>query len=1033
MTLTEFAVKKRYTTIAATLAIILLGLGGYMSLETQLNPDIDPVVVNVTTTYQGAAPSDIAELINEPLTEELGTIAGVENISAQAMEGSSIITVEFNYDKNIDVAAVEVQNVINRIRGELPAEINSPQVKKFSPADKPVVTVGITGDYNLTYLRTIATNKISQKLQLVSGVASVDVFGGHKREIYISVDQERLKTYNLSLSSIVAKLNQENVTIPGGRITKVKSEYLVRTVGEYKSLTPIKNLVVGNYQGQLIYLRNVAQVIDSYQDLRSRFRLRGKEAVAINIIKQQTANTVQVASRIKDELKKLRVEYPKLKFTVTDDQSNLVKIVINNLTSSLRLGIILTMILIFLFLNNWRNTLAISISIPLTFLLTLALLKVFGLTLNSTTMTGLILAIGMLVDDSIVVIENITRHFEELKRSPSQAAIEGTNEIALATVAGSTTSMIVLLPIMFIGGFVQQMFRPLAMTLLFAWTGSLITALTIIPLIMTLVLKRKQRKKDNFIYKVVNLFGKAVDYSRDIYLKLLKVALAYRGVVIVLGISLLVISISLMPLIGSTMVPKMDSGQIYISIEAEPGSSLTKTTWITRQVEEIIKEIPEVQIYSSQIGAEPGSGMSSVTGAMGVQQSFISVDLSSSNQRTRSIWEIEAEIRNKMSQIPGIRAFVVREIGSTAIATTKAPLVVRLKGDNPMILRSLAQQLVPQLKKVPGATNITTTWTIASPEYQIKVDRIKAAKVGLTTKGVASQVTAAVKGIETAQDYSLSGKKDISIRVRYQREDRKNKQDLKDIMITTPLGTKIALRELATIKLVKGPNLITSENLVNTLDIIGYTHNRALSKITADLQQIIDQFKLPEDYQVSIAGERNDLVEARDRLMISLAFAVVFVYLLLVSQFKSALHPLTIMLSIPLELIGVVGGLILTGKYLSMPAIMGLILLTGIAVNDAIHLIEFAIEEQNEGKSPQEALLTAAKLRFRPIIMTTLSTDVGMLPLALELSVGSEKYSPLAIVVIGGLTASTLLLLFVVPAVYSLVEDLKSTLLVKNN
>jgi CzcA family heavy metal efflux pump len=1024
MTLTEFAVNKKYTTVAVVLAVILLGTAGYFSLETKLNPDIDPVVVTITTTYQGATAQDISDLINQPLEEDLGTIEGVEQISSKAMEGTSIINVEFDYSKDINVAAVDVQNVVNRVRNDHPAEISEPEVKKFNSADKPILTLAIAGDYSLTRLRSLTDNELVTNLQLVNGVAAVNTFGGHKREIYISVEQDKLELHDISFNQLLAKINGENITVPGGRITKENSEYLVRTQEKFASLSDIEQLVVANRNGALIKLQDIAEVIDSYEDLRSGFRVQGQEAVAINIIKQQDANTIEVVNDLKEEIASLERQFPELKFTITDDQSDLVNIVINNLSSSLRIGIILTMILIFLFLNNWRNTLAVSVSIPLTFLLTLALLKLFGLTLNSTTMTGLILAIGMLVDDSIVVIENITRHFEELEKTAVKAAIEGTNEIAVATIAGSTTSIVVLLPVMFVGGFIQQMFRPLSMTLLFAWTGSLVTALTVIPLIMAVVLKRRDQEQDNIFHRLIENFRRLIDYTKDMYLSVLDKVLANRMIVITVGISLLVISFSLLPLIGSRMVPVMDSGQIYISIESEPGSSLAKTTEITKETEKIIAQIPEVNIYSSQLGAEPGSSMSSITGANGVQQSFISVLLSDRNQRQRDIWEIQAEIRAKMSQIPGIRSYVVRETGSTAVSTTKAPLVVRLEGENSEVLEKQAQRLMSKLKGTVGATNITTVWTMASPEYQLDINQLRATELGVTSQEIAQQVATAINGVETASDYKLENKEDIAMRLRYNKEARADKDDITDIMITTPQG-QVPFKELGEVKLVTGANLITRENSKNILDIIGYTKGRPLSKVTGDWQSILDDFKLPQGYEVNIAGEKNDLVEARGRLLVSLILAIAFVYLLLVAQFKSFLHPFTIMLAIPLELIGVIGGLLLTGKYLSMPAIMGLILLTGIAVNDAIHLIEFAIINQEDGLAPKEAIFKAAKLRFRPIIMTTLSTDVGMLPLALELAVGAEKYSPLAIVVIGGLTASTFLLLFIIPVVYTLLEDLK--------
>ncbi|MFA6877496.1 MAG: efflux RND transporter permease subunit [Fusobacterium sp.] len=1037
MTLTSLSLKHIYTTLAITIAIIFLGISSFFSMKTELNPNVDPIVVSVFTTYKGVSASDIGTLINEPLEEKLGIIEGVKKITSKAMEGKSIVTTEFNYDKNIDVAAVEIQNIINLVRDQLQPDIDEPQIKKISSDDTPILTVSVSGNLSLEKIRTFADNEISDRLQLVKGVASVDVFGGKKREIEISIDKDKLAAFNISMGDVVSKLNNENVVVPGGKITRANSEFLIRTPGQYDALKPLEKIVIGSSLDGLIYLNEVGEIKDHYEDQRGSFYTMGKkEGVAINIIKQRDANTIEVVKKVKAQLKFLREEYPQINFVIVDDQSTLIKLVVNNLAGSILQGIILTIFIIFLFLNKWRNTLAVCISIPITFVFTLTLMSLAGLTLNSTTMAALLLSVGMLVDDSILVIENITRHFEDLGKSPLKASIEGANEVGVSNFSGSLTSMIVVFPVMFAGGFVQKLFRPISMTLFFAWTGSLLASLTVIPIVMSLILKSNNKKKEFKIFNGINRIGKKfieiLDKSRDGYIKCLKIALEYRAVVIAAGIGLLIISLNLMPLIGMEMVPVMDSGQIYISMEAEPGSSLEKTSWITKQVEKTLDKISEIEIYSSQIGTDTGSVTSSITGASGVQQSYISIILSSRNKRKRSIWDIEKEIRLGISKIPGLRSSVVRELGSTAISTTKAPILIKLSGENPKVLEYIARELMPKLQLVPGAENITTSWTSENPELHIDMDRIKIASLGLSTKEVGRQVMAAVEGTELSKYMKVANKKDIPINIRYKENSRLTIENIKDIQIINSKGNRFLLGELAVIKMKKGPNLVTRENFTNVLEILGYTRGRAFSKVTGDIDKIIKNYQAPEGYSVVLSGEKDDMKESLQRLLIGLVIAIVFVYLILVSQFKSFLHPFTIMLAIPLEIIGVVVGLLVGRKYISMPTMLGIILLTGIVVNDSIHLLDFAIEERKKGKNSKKAILKAAHLRYRAIIMTTVSTIAGMIPLALELAVGSEKYSSLAIAIIGGLTSSTLLLLFVVPVVYTFFEEIKDERREKN-
>lgn len=1030
MTLAEFSIKKYYTTLSFTILIIILGIASYFSMPVQLNPDIDPVIITVVTNYNGVGATEVSASINEIIEEEIGSVEGVKKISSTAMEGTSIVTVEFGYDKDVDIAGVEVQNIISKIRNKLPDNIEEPEIRKFSSSDKPIITLSISGDYDLTFLRTLADNELKNNFQLIKGVASVNAIGGKKREIYVSVSQDKLETHNIPLSFVLTRINGQNINIPGGKISENSEDLLIRSIGKFENISDINNVVLYSDNNEKIYLRDVATVYDSYDDIKSKFKVKGIEGVGINIIKQQDANTLETAKLVKKEIETLKEKYPNIKFEIVDDQSNLVKIVVNNLGSSLQQGIILTIILIFLFLNNFRNTLAIVVSIPTTFVMTLMLMKIFGLSLNSTTMSALILSIGMLVDNSIVVIENITRHFQELKKDSIRASIDGTNEISLSVIAGTTTSMVVLFPVMFIGGFIEQAFKPLAITLLFSWIGSVVSSLTIIPMITSYILKRDEEIKRNkiveFFHKKILLFGKALEYSKTVYIKLLKLALNYRKSVIFTGLILLGLSIFSIRFIGAEMIPVMDGGSSYISIEADSGSSLEKTENIVNNVEEILLRVPEIEIFSSQIGAEPGSGMMSSTGASGVGQANISITFSPRNERKKDIWTLQEEIRREIAKIPGIRSFVVKELGSTAIATTKAPLVVRISGENSELLEKISNELLPQINEIDGVTNLTSSWVVANTEYQFEFDRNKLEQLDLTISDVSTQIAMAINGVESKEKFSIKNNKDITIEIKYDKEIRKNEKDIGNINIYNKYNQKVPLRYLANIRNVKNQNIVTRENLSNSLDILGYVKDRPLSSVTKDVEKLLKNQVFPENYKVFVTGEKDDMEESIKKLAVSLVLAVIFVYFLLVSQFKSFLHPITIMIAIPLEIIGVVFALLLTGKYLSMPAIMGIILLTGIAVNDSIHLIDFAIEAKKEGLSPKDAMIEAGKTRFRPILMTTFSTTVGMLPLALELAIGAEKYSPLATVVIGGLTSSTLLLLFIVPVVYTSFEELKN-------
>ncbi|KXS45134.1 MAG: cation/multidrug efflux pump [Candidatus Frackibacter sp. T328-2] len=1021
MNLPKFSVEKPYTVVASVLIILLLGVLAFNTLQVKLYPELNPTVITVMTEYSGVSAVDVDELINEPLEDELGTVEGIKSIEAKAQQGISIVTAEFGYEKDINVAAVDIQNVINRIRNQLPKDIEEPKVLKVDSSNKPVLTISVNGLNSLVKLRSLVENEIRPQFQVVDGISAVNLFGGLEREVTIAIDKNKLKAYQIPINAITQRIKNENVNKPAGKITTKKNEYLIRAIGEYEKIKDLKNIVISNFNGRLVKLGDVARVKDSHVEKRSQFRVNGKETVAINIKKTDEANTVKVVKKAKRVLSNLKQDYPQLTFEIVDDQSDLVNIVVNSMVSSLRSGIILTIIILFLYLTSVRSTLIVALSIPATFLVALALIKLSGLTLNMVTMSGLILATGMLVDDSIVVTESIVRHIK-LGKSPYRAAIKGAKEIMLASMAGTTTSIIVLLPLIFVGGFVQQMFRPLALTLVFAWTASVILSLTFIPFLASVILKRDNGL--NRLEKYVSFFSKGVDFLREKYIQILEFGLGKWYIVIPLILMIFVGTIRMVPQIGAEKLPKMDSGQIYISIESEPGSSLKKTSNIVKQVEEILAQEEEIVTFSSQIGFESGSLSSNKTGAIGVQQANISVILTDRHDRQESIWQIEDRIRTKIAKIPGIRSAVVREVGTTVLSTTEAPVVVRISGADLKKLEKIANEIKDKISNVQGLSNIATTWTLNNPEYHLDLDHQRLADLNLTANEVVKQTMIGLEGLEVSK-FNLPYKDDLDIRVKYQEEDQNQLTDLDEVMIKSPNGPVIPLKSLVEIKKSKEANLITREDFKKTIKILAYNQGRPLSKVANEVKARLQKANLPAGYEAKLVGQQEDLKKSMKRMGISFVLAILLVYIVLISQFKSFGQPLIIMLAIPLELIGVVGALFITGKYLSLPAMMGIILVTGIVVNNSILLIDRTISNREEGLDLKEAIIEAAATRFRPILMTVTSTIGGMLPLALALAIGSERFAPLATSVMGGLIVSTFLTLILIPVVYNLAAKIR--------
>jgi len=1021
----RFSLRYRYTIFAALIALVIFGVMARFALPIQLFPDTDPPVVTVITTYPGVAAVDVAKNLSKVLEEEFGGIDGLRRVTSTSQTGLSVVKAEFHYTRTVESAALDVQNAISRIRNELPDGIGEPQVLQFSSSDKPIVTAAVTSEQlPLTAVRELADNDLRDRLQLVEGVAAIDIFGGHKKQLEVRLRRDQLRAYGIEISTIHGLLEGWNLTEPGGRIERGDQEAVIRFDAPLRNARDAAELVVLREGDHIVRLGEVADVRTTAAEARSAYHFNGTPAIAIQVLKRDAANTVEVAGRVREMLDELRGEYGQLQITLADDDSVFTELVISNMTSTILTAIVLTIIVVLLFLVHLRQALVIATSIPLAFLATFCLMFLAGIELNMITMSAIILSIGLLVDDGIVVLENVQRHMRQGKR-PVQAAVEGTEEILLADLSGTVTTLSVLVPMMFLGGFVGKLFEPLAWTLGFALIASFTISVTVIPLLTALWLHPEDEGEGRFAHWVAP-FTRFIDALREGYLALL--AWALRNPFKTLGVALLLLVISgrLMMMIGSEMLPKFDSGNFQVLLDTVPGTPLEETLERIAMAEETLLAESEVRAVSSQIGYESGGRYLGDRGAMDVNQAEITVNLSARNERDEDIWSIMDRVRAGLQGIPGISLVVVKEEGGTARSTTAAPIDVRFIGPEPEVLDRLGDQLLARLQEVPGVTNLYKNWGLDTPEIHVSIDRERAAELGLTGKAVARVVYQALEG-ETAAPYRQTYNRDLDIFVRYAPGDRAGLPDLRDVSIQTPTGDEVPLRELAQLEIGLGSRLVTREEYQQTLNVLGYHYGRPLSETITDVEAVLDTFELPPGYAVAIGGEQTDFEEARFRILRALAMGIIAVYLVLVAQFRSFKHPFTIMGAVPLQFIGVALALLIAGKYLSMPALLGVILLVGTVVNNSIVLIDYILVRRRGGMGLHEAITESVAVRYRPIMMTAFSDIAGMLPLALELAVGAERFSPIATVVIGGILAATLLTLVVIPVLFLLVERLAPT------
>lgn len=1024
MNIGKFSIKFKYFVLALTIAIMIFGLYSRATLKSQLSPDTNSPAVTVMAQYPGASAQDVIKDVVKPMEDVFGSLDGIKNIKSTGQDNIAYIRLDFNYGINVDQAAIDVQNALSRIDNQLPNNLPTPKVLKFNTSDKPIVTISLSSDsVDLKSVRQLAEEKIAFELQLVDGVASVNYFGGYESEVQILLDRNQLNNYGLTLDQVNQTLATSNIKAPGGKITDNNKEILVRVEEEFLNIDDLKELKIKTVDGNSVYLGDLGEITITEGEKESAYIYQDSEAIAIMVTKKTDANTVEVVENIKNEIENLEKKYPFIHFELAQDDSVFTTQMIDNMTTSVLMALLFTMLIIILFIVKINQSLVVGVSMPLVFMSTLGLMKAFGMKLDMVTLSALILSIGFVVDAAIVVVENIMAHFKS--KGIVEAAIDGTNEIALPSIAGVTTTLIVLIPLLFIEGFVGEMFRPLAMTIIFAITSSIIIALIIIPLFSVLFDKITFYRVEKIIRVFTNPFNKTMEWLLNIYTILLKKSLKHKTLMFASILILMGLSVYFMANNGLEMLPKFDGGTSFVSVELEGGSKIEDTQKAVSNIQDFLKNEENVISYDIQIGYEKDSSMIGDFGIMGTNQALFTINLKPRTEREETIWEFQERLRSEIEKIPDIKRFVVKEKGGTATSSSSAPLDIRVTGEDEDVLFMIATDMKEKIQEIEGTTNIYLSANMDNQQIMIKTDDNQLQKLGLSNAIVSRQIYTAIEGVKSTT-MDIDDAENLEVFVMYEERYRESLDDLMDVKIVSPTGTQVPLREIAEIETETRTNIITKENMEHTIDIYGYTEGRAYSHITSDINKVIENYPVPSGFNIELTGESADMGESMRDMIFLLILAIVFVYLILVPQFKSFLHPLTIMMSIPLVVIGVAPALWLADMYISMPVLLGFILLAGTVVNNAILVINQIISNREKDMAIEDSVVNAIQTRFRPVMMTALSDVVGMLPLALQLALGSERFSPLAVTVIGGILSATFLTLIVIPVLFVVFEKADS-------
>jgi hydrophobic/amphiphilic exporter-1 (mainly G- bacteria), HAE1 family len=1026
MSIPRIAIERPVTMFMISMVIILLGGISLTRLPVDLMPDTQVPTITVRVNYTGVGPLEMEELVTRPIEQAVSAVAGLDRVDSTSSEGNANIRLNFAWGTDLSEAADEVRTRLDRVRGRMPEDADPPTVFKFDSNAMPIMGIGVQGDFDPVTLREIAQNDLSPRLERVAGVAAVTINGGLRRQIHVDLSREKIQALNLSPDRVVQILRTENQNLPLGEVNDADRTLLLRSPGQFKNIDEIRNIVVMTRDGVPVYMRDIADVTDATEDRRSFMRIDGINGIRMQVTKQSGTNTIQVADGVKKEVEKINAEIQGMKLQILDDQSRFIRRAIGSVQEHAMLGGILVIAIIYLFLRDFKSTMIICTSIPVSVIGTFALLYFGGYTLNTLTFGGLALGIGMIVDAAIVVLENTYRHLE-MGKDRITAAIDGSEEVWSAILASTLTHIAVFVPMLFLTGVSSIMFGQLAAVVSFSLAMSLLVAVTIVPVLCSrlldppAVIHGRAGIMSSF-NRSIDRFLNSVD---EFYARMLHKALAHRPTVFATGFGLFLVALLLLPRIGFEFQPQTDEGEITVDAELAMGSRIEKTEAVLIGLEEKIRQlVPETTMLITQANGGGGGGG---FGGGATNRGNVNVRLVPRDERKRTNDQIAMELRRELSGIPGVivrarpsggQQNMMRGMGGGG---GDGRLSIEILGHDLQTSTQIAQDLKTMLETTPGIADSRLQQQEGRPELSVRVDRDKAALLGLTVTGVANTIRTNVAGTQAAMFRDAGNEYPIVVRLR--QADREEISEVGDVLLSSTSGQVLPAKNVMVIDRGTGPQSIERKNQERVQRVNAETEVTLSEAVTA-VQARMGEIKVPKDFAVGFGSEVEEQAKSFRELQLVLILAIVLVYTVMASQYESLRDPFIIIFSIPLAAIGVVASLMLTKTPFSMQAYIGVIMLAGIVVSNAILLVDYTNTLRHRDKMDlRKAIEVAGRHRLRPILMTSLCTGLGLVPMAIGIGEGAELQAPLARVVIGGLLTSTMITLVFVPAMYTLFEE----------
>ncbi len=1049
VSLADFSVRRAVAATMLTLILIVLGTASFFRIPVDLLPDLKFPVAAIYTEYDGVGPEEIENSLTKIVEGAASQVDGVKELHSISERDISIVVVEFEWGTNMDLAVQNVREKLDQIPDFMfPDDADRPRIERYDPSDIPLMGLGLSGGGNTPHqLRKIAEDYLQDPIAGVEGVAAVMVFGGTSREILVAVDQDKLAATGLGMDAVVGCLNRENLNLSTGNVKEGHKDYLVRALGQFKSLSEIENTILGTRGERTIRLRDVAKVYDTFKEDRVLSRDNKNPSVMMMVVKQSGGNSVQVSRRVWEKIDGLKKHLPPgVKIVKNFDSADFINRAIADVWGNLWQGSVLAIIILFLFLRHVRPVIIISLAIPISLLSSFLPMFFSGMTINMISLGGLALAVGMVVDNSIVVIENIFRHMDEEGEDRITASSRGTNEVAGAITGSTLTTVAVFIPIMFTTGLAARIFTDLALTVTFSLLSSLLIAVTVVPMMASKLLSvRESGVSESRVYTRV----------KSEYRRLIGWVLDHKLITIGLTNLLWISSIYILVVMPKEFMPTANDETFMIEVELPRGTRLEETDKLTRRVEDIIMGTPEVKSEHAVIGHASDSDSEDS------RQAFLIINLKDISRRTRTVEQVNDEIRKRVLRLPGITKYNFVNLQSRSIgAGGGKPIEVTIYGNDLETLSKLSQEAARRMNHIKGVVDVEERFTFGSPELQVRFDRERLAQVGLSVAHVARILETAIKGT-VASRYEDKGE-EFDIRVRLNERDRDSLLDMEQIPLVTPSGGQMRLSDVTSVEVGSGPVRIFRENQKRSVSLLANTYDRDLDSAVRDIQRglsasqsdlgFLDKLRervstlfekakntgaagesesvseppleLPMGYYIEYGGSYKDMRESQVQLGLAFLLAILLVYMIMAAEFESLIQPLTIMFAVPFAFTGSIWAIFLARMTLSVNSAIGIVMLAGIIVNNGIVLIEYVTQLRAKGMSVREALIEGGGTRLRPILMTTLTTTLALIPMAVMGGSGSEMRRPLAVSLMGGLVFGSILTLLVIPTAYYVLDSI---------